>query len=341
MRSILILVIVGFLFQSCDSKCDDCSQPAPVDSLQGTVLIGAEGNFMWGNASLGLYNPQRGSFHPDVYKAINKKNVGDVLQQLRIFGDKIYCVVNNSGKVKWLNRLSLQEQGEVSGLTSPRYIEPISDSKALISDLYANKIWILNTLSGKLDGEIAVNGWTEKLIFIPGAYQIWALNKSRGKVMIISSLNLELMDSFSTGEGNMDMAFDAQNNQVWICGTGKGQENGFLKCFGLNRQLIKAWNFLPEQGPTALWLDAEKLELYYLKKDVFRMPLQSSSLPTSAWFNAGSRTLYAMYKDENGFWLSDVKDYVQASEVLILNDSASVRQSFKAGINVSSFAALR
>lgn len=335
MRLFVVVVLSSLFLISCDRKCGDCSQMPMLDSLQGAILVGAEGNFMWGNSSLGWYKPSTGIFHKDVYKTINQKNLGDVLQQIRRIGNSLFLVINNSGKLKWLNSQNLKEEGELSGLTSPRYIEPISNTQALISDLYANKIWVFNLVSQKLDGEISVNGWTEKMIFIPGINQVWALNKSRGKVMVISAFSLEVVDSFVTGEGNMDMVFDSKNNQIWVCGTGKGQEKGFIKCFGINRQLVKSFDFDAGTGPSALLLD--KAVLYYLKKDVYQMEVASSALPLEPWFSAGSRNLYAMYKDENGFWLSDAKDYVQSSEILLLNDSAAIKNSFLAGINVSSF----
>jgi len=190
----------------------------------------------------------------------------------------------------------------------------------------------------RITGSIALQGWAEKMVFVPSTATCWVLSKAKPYLFLIDTRNNVVYDSVYSGVSAMDMVYDPLNKQVWVCGTGNNQEPGFLKSISVeNRQLVKNFSFPANQGPTALAFNYFQDSLFYLRKDVFVLPSKSIALPTTPFFAAGNRNFYSLYCNSYGLWLSDAKDYVQASDVYWINGDASIRAQFKAGINTSSF----
>ena len=75
------------------------------------VLIGCEGNFGWGNASISLYNPTDNSITNTIFQNINGYAIGDVLQSITEYNGKLFVVVNNSGKYRNSGHCYLPKNG--------------------------------------------------------------------------------------------------------------------------------------------------------------------------------------------------------------------------------------
>lgn len=58
-----------------------------------------------------------------------------------------YIVVNNSGKIEVCNPTNLLRVATITGFTSPRFIVPVSASKAYVSDYISNSISIVNLVN--------------------------------------------------------------------------------------------------------------------------------------------------------------------------------------------------
>ena len=95
----------------------------------GLVLIGNEGNFQNGNASLSSYNINTQQTTSNIYQAINQEVIGDVLHSIYHSDHLLYLVVNNSGKVIAIDDESLEKKMEIRNLISPRKIIKVDNSK--------------------------------------------------------------------------------------------------------------------------------------------------------------------------------------------------------------------
>ena len=140
------LVVSLLMMASCDKTPEQiiAETPQMPDSNLVGMFIANEGNFQWGNASLSFYNPASGLVQTDIYKANNGKGIGDVLQSICSFQDKLYLVVNNSQKISVLNAKTWKEIHTITGFNSPRYFLPVNTQKAYVSDLYENAVYVLN-----------------------------------------------------------------------------------------------------------------------------------------------------------------------------------------------------
>ena len=93
-------------------------------SVQGFFLLN-EGNMGSNKATLDYYNYRTGRYSRDVFPKFNPgqvKEMGDVGNDLGVYGDKLYAVINCSNKVDVLNKMSLKKVGQID-IPNCRYIQ--------------------------------------------------------------------------------------------------------------------------------------------------------------------------------------------------------------------------
>ena len=83
-----------------------------------------------------------------------------------------------------------------------------------------------------------------------------------------------------------------------------------------------------------LALSPDGSQLYFLMSDVFKMDVNSTTLPGSPWHNQPLANYYSLAVDPyNGeVYLSDAIDYQQDGAIYCLDSNANYRREFKAGL---------
>ena len=118
------------------------------------LFITNEGNFQYGNASLSYYNPTTKTVENEVFYRANAMKLGDVAQSMTIHNNTGWIVVNNSHVVFAIDTQTFKETGRITNLTSPRYIHFVSDEKAYVTQLWDNRIFIVNPKRYEIVGHI-------------------------------------------------------------------------------------------------------------------------------------------------------------------------------------------
>jgi len=100
-----------------------CPKPPPQEEVLGDVYILNEGGWGANNASLSCYNSTTKALSKDCFLTQNKRGLGDLANDLKRYGGKLYCVVNGSNTVEVMDMLTGKsiKQISLSG-KSPRRI---------------------------------------------------------------------------------------------------------------------------------------------------------------------------------------------------------------------------
>ena len=80
-----------------------CKKPVEVEDVLGDVYILSQGGMGHNNASLSCYNSQTKQLQNDCFRVKNKRGLGDVGNDLKQYGGKLYCVVTGSNTVEVMN----------------------------------------------------------------------------------------------------------------------------------------------------------------------------------------------------------------------------------------------
>jgi hypothetical protein len=335
-RSILFILVIAS-FASCKKKPEEQEPPAtipPSGFIEGKgIFIINEGNYGFGNAKVCYYNYSTAVVTTDVFQSSNGHPLGDVCQSMKVINGKGFIVVNNSGKIEVVDMNSFKIDATITGFTSPRYILPVSASKAYVTDLYSNSIRIVDLNSLLITGSIPCQGWTEQMV--KSGNNAYVTNQSKGKVYVVNCSTDLITDSIAVVKGANSIVLD-KDNKLWVlCSGESGSVNGALyKIDPSNDQVEKTFPFSSGESPWRLSINGNKDSIYYLNKGVCRSGIGMSSLPGSVFIPEGSKNFYALgiNPSNSEIYVADAIDYVQSGKVYVYSSSGTSINDFLAGI---------
>lgn len=327
-----------------------CSEE-PVETVffdldtQNGVFIASEGNFMYGNASLSFYNAEKKTITNQLFYARNNAPLGDVVQSLAQFGDSLFIVVNNSGKIYVADSETVEYMGTVSGLTSPRHIHFVSVEKAYISDLYANSITIINPATLEVTGEIELGDHNSEQMVQVDKYVFVSSWTNDEYILIIDTEKDELTQKIKVPFQPKDLEVD-RNEKVWVLSEGTYENTGEKELLSALTRIDpetftveQIYRFPAQSQPASMEMNASKDTLYYILNGVNKMAVEERYLPDSVFLPAGNRLFYNLAVDPsaNEIYVADAIDYSQDAIIYRYSQSGELIDSFKVGINPSYF----
>lgn len=185
-RELIILAVLSLVLNACHKELGpQAINGSTVLPDSNAVVIVNEGNFQWGNASIGLYHPDLNQYQDGLYRAANGKALGDVLQEVHKIGDRYYLVLNGSNELVICEQ-NWQELYRKSGQQAP-YRLHYWQGGIWLSDLYQTRIQELD-LDGQLQQERTLSAapkqlliWQEMLI-IQHQRKLEKLSETKGSI---------------------------------------------------------------------------------------------------------------------------------------------------------------
>ncbi|MGC8866027.1 MAG: YncE family protein [Bacteroidales bacterium] len=334
----------ALLLAACGTKDDPV--PLPEDTIphfadKPGVFILNEGLFQWGNGSIDFWSPISGKIYHDIFRNINQRPTGDVVQYMAIWGKKAWIVVNNSGKIEVVDLATFQSLKTFTGFTSPRYILRLNKNKIYVSDLYQPVVYVLDT-SGNPLKTITLTRTSEQLI--EAGEKVWALNWSsyggfdNTGVTIINPLN-DSAEAFIRLGKEPNSAVQDKNGDIWVLCSGgfMHEEKPTLWRLSSTGEAKQTFYFeAPGDYPTRLSINPAGDSLYYLNRDVFALPIENPAIPGTKWIAAEERNFYGLSVGKN-ILLSDPLNYQTRGKVYVYSRNGTQLYTLSAGIVPGNF----
>ena len=296
------------------------------------VYVCNEGNYQFGNASISYYDHATNSVVEKYYQQINQMPLGDVCQSMSFGNGNAYLIINNSGKVVVVDRNTFEWKSDILGFTSPRELMLVSNSKAYVSEIFENRLRVVDLNENKISTSIRLGGESEEMKVIYG--KVFITSPNRGMLYVIDAETNALSDSINLSKGARSIQEDKEG-MLWVLCSGGGDENGALyKIDPISLQISTRFDFSDSDAPTRLRINSSNDTLYFVNQSIYKMGVSESSLPNRAFIKANDRIFYALGINpvNNNVYVADAIDYIQRGTVLIFSQSGVETNKFKAGI---------
>ena len=196
------------------------------------LFIVNEGMFQYGNATLSYYDPETKTVENEVFYRANAFKLGDVAQSMVLHNGVGWVVANNSHVVFAIDPDTFREVGRITNLTSPRYIHFVSDEKAYVTQIWDNRIFIVNPKRYQITGHIecpdmtAESGSTEQMVQY-GKYVFVNCWSYQNRILKIDTETDRVVGQLTVGIQPTSLVMD-RNNKLWTITDG-GYEGSPLR----------------------------------------------------------------------------------------------------------------
>lgn len=342
-------IAAAFSLTSCSDDDNDGPIIDPVDPAEGVFIVNS-GNFGAGNSSLSYLSTTTNTVANNLFRTANDMSLGDVAQSMTIANGLGWIVVNNSNVIFAIDTDTYKEKGRIDkGLTSPRNIYFINSTKAYVTQLYDNRIAIVDPASCSVTGYITVPGMdaatgsTENMVMKDGyAYcTCWSYQK---KVIKIDTSTNAIVGSVEVGVQPKDIVFDNDGDlRVLTDGGWDGNPIGYeapsiVTIDPDDMEIEKKLTMKLGDYVSNLIASADGRTLYWINANqVMKMDAEADALPTEPYVK-GVAYLNALTIDPaNGDLLvADALDYVQLGAVYRYHN-ATLTDTYTVGVIPNAF----
>lgn len=347
--------IVGslFCFLACLSSCmkwDYREDLTDFDNTSSGLFILCEGNFQYGNATLSFYSPESDIVENEIFFRANGMRLGDVAQSMTIFQNSGWIVVNNSHVIFRIDLNSYKELGRIENLTSPRYIHFISDRKAYVTQLWDNRIFIINPLNYSITGFIEVpdmqfaSGSTEQMVQI-GSYVYCNCWSYQNRIIKIDTESDKVVDQLTVGIQPNSLVID-KYQRIWTLTDG-GYENSIFgyeppALFCINTtdfSIEKVFYFNLGDSPSEIQINGEGDTLYWINDDIWKMNVTAENVPSEPFIPSMGTKYYGLTVNpiSEDIYLADAIDYSQQGMIYRFTKDGELISNFYVGVTPGFF----
>lgn len=320
------------------------------DAAGSGLFICNEGNFQYSNATLSYYDPTTDQVQNEVFFRANGYRLGDVAQSMSVYGGNGWIVVNNSNVIFAIDLTTFKEIGRIENIHQARYIHFISPTKAYVTTLWDNRIFIVNPSTYEITGYITVpgmtmeSGSTEQMVSYDG-YVYCTCWSYQDRILKIDPSTDCIVDELSVGLQPQSIVAD-RNGRLWTItdggydGSPTGHESPQLICIdAASMKVERRYSFKIGDTPRALQISGGGDYLYWLNDDVWCMDVNATHLPARPLVESYGTIFYGLAVDPacGDIYVADAIDYQQQGIVYRFSSSGRLITQFYTGINPGAF----
>ncbi len=326
------------------------------DSVEDFNVTGAglfitnEGNFQYGNATLSYYDPATNQVQNEVFFRANGMKLGDVAQSMSIYDNKGWIVVNNSHVIFAIDLNTFKEVGRIEDLTSPRYIHFINEEKAYVTQIWDNRIFIVNPKKYEITGYIRVpdmtmeSGSTEQMVQY-GKYVFCNCWSYQNRIIKIDTETDEVVAQLTVGIQPTSLVLD-KYGKMWTVTDGgyEGSPYGYeapslYKIDAATFSIEKQWRFSLGDAPSEVQLNGTRDKLYWINDDIWCMEVTADRVPVRPFLEYRDTKYYGLTVNPvNGeVYVADAIDYQQQGMIYRYSSDGKLIDEFYVGITPGAF----
>lgn len=335
-------IVICALLVSC--KKETLPEDDAPSTFKNGLLVLNEGLFQQNNSTLSWIDLADNSIRENIFLAVNNRPLGDTGNDLKMYGGKVYIVVNGSSTVEVLNALTLESIQQINLIYNQQAQQPrsiaFSGSKAYISS-YDGFINVLDTASLTITDRISVGNNPEGVTTY-GNY-LYVANSGGlnfpnvdSSVYKINLSTLEIEHSFHVGANPSQVESDNQGNLFVVKRGNYGSDPSELIFINTSTNTVTNLGI----PATTLFKIGDLLYISYYdytteQSSVALYDLTSQTLLANSLISSGSvQTLYGIHAFDNGdFICFDAQGFTNSGYVKRFDSNGNLIHSIPVGLN--------
>ncbi len=349
MNNILRLIALATLLLTSCMKWETGEEETFEASPSG-LFITNEGNFQYGNASLSFYDPATREVENEVFYRANGMKLGDVAQSMTVHNGVGWVVVNNSHVVFAIDLNTFREVGRITNLTSPRYIHFVSADKAYITQIWDNRITVVNPRTYQITGYIECpamtmeTGSTEQMVQW-GDYVYVNCWSYQNRILKIDTRTDTVVDELEVGIQPTSLVID-RNGKMWTITDGgyDGSPYGYEapSLYRIDAETFRVEREFPfalGDDPSEVQINGAGDKIYWLNEDVWEMDVEAEWLPVRPFLEQRETIYYGLTVDPRSgeVYVADAIDYQQQGMIYRYSPTGELIDEFYVGIIPGAF----
>ncbi len=321
-----------------------------IEASERGLFICNEGNFQYGNATLSYYDPETRKVENEVFYRANAMKLGDVAQSMTTHNGRGWVVVNNSHVIFAIDLDTFKEVGRITGLTSPRYMHFVSDEKAYVTQIWDNRIFIVNPKRYEITGYIEVpnmtmeQGSTEQMVQL-GDYLYVNCWSYQNRILKIDTRTDTIVAELEVGIQPTSLALDC-NGKLWTVTDGgyEGSPYGYEapSLYRIDPEsftIEQKFSFKKGDAPSEVQLNGAGDTLYWINDDIWAMDVTAERVPVRPFLDSRGTIYYGLTIDPQSgdVYIADAVDYTQQGKIYRYSALGELIDEFYVGIIPGSF----
>ena len=349
MNNILRFIALATLLLTSCMKWETGEEETFAASPSG-LFITNEGNFQYGNASLSFYDPATRKVENEVFYRANGMKLGDVAQSMTVHNGVGWVVVNNSHVVFAIDLNTFREVGRITNLTSPRYMHFVSADKAYITQIWDNRITVVNPRTYQITGYIECpamtmeTGSTEQMVQW-GDYVYVNCWSYQNRILKIDTRTDTVVGELEVGIQPTSLVID-RNGKMWTITDGgyDGSPYGYEapSLYRIDAETFRVEREFPfalGDDPSEVQINGAGDRIYWLNEDVWEMDVEAEWLPVRPFLEQRETIYYGLTVDPHSgeVYVADAIDYQQQGMIYRYSPTGELIDEFYVGIIPGAF----
>lgn len=306
------------------------------------VLILNEGGAGSNNAEVSLIDNQSNVTNNYFSNNNNNAILGDTAQDIKIYGDKIFIVLNISNQIKVINKSDFSLITTITDqVRNPRYIA-FKDNKAYVTNWGSNNTTLNYVAVYDIDNyshqqNISVGNGPEKIFYKNNKfYTLLKGGYSSNQFVDVINVQNNVVEQ-QINVGNVPHSIFEKNDLLYIMSSGDPYASnsfGTLTIFDTNSHSINSSLTFPA-GSKPSYMDTDGTNIYYMiGASIYKTPISTPSIsssplvttPITGWGGA-----YGFNIVNNTIYVADPQGYIAQGKVLSYDLQGNFLQTYNVG----------
>ncbi|MCE2495072.1 MAG: hypothetical protein J4F31_00560 [Flavobacteriales bacterium] len=308
-RTIIRAIFIVLVLTGCQNEeigpQSTIEEGSGVFAFDDGVLIGNEGTFNFGNASLSYYQPFDKTSASEIFETTNDLPLGDVLQSVYEDENDLYLVVNNSSRIAVVNPATMRLRRDFQNLGSPRYMVR-KDDRIFVSQLFDSHLWVINTETGEVLDKWETPGWTERMVLVDSI--LWVEDQVNGDLLGFDLRGDSLRHQIDLPGGVSDLLL-AAGRMYALTHASIGSD--LVEINASNGFVMRTHDFGPRDASHLHFVTNEDAFYFWSNAEIYKFRRNDWIFQPNAMCSTGAANVGTIYRDPllGDWYYTDVLDF--------------------------------